>query len=157
MAGLTDLLASDPFWLWLVVGAVVLAVEVATGTGWLLWAAVAAGAVSILALTTKTGFPVELAVFAGLTIVLALAARRFLPRSFTEHGPDINDNIGRVVGRKGLAVSAFTAGAGRVAIDGKEWAAELEGEGDLAPGDSVEVVAVDGSKLRVKELYPAKF
>ena len=58
MDGLTQLLASDPFWLWLVVGAVVLAVEVATGTGWLLWAAVAAGAVIILSLTTSVGFPV---------------------------------------------------------------------------------------------------
>ena len=152
MSGLADLIASDPFWLWLVVGAVVLAVEVATGTGWLLWAAVAAGAVSILALTTRTSFSVELAVFAGLTIATALGARRFLPRSITSHVPDINDNVGRIVGRKGLAASAFTAGAGRVAIDGKEWAAELDGGKALATGAPVEVVSVEGSRLTVRAL-----
>jgi membrane protein implicated in regulation of membrane protease activity len=143
MNGFSDLIASDPFWLWLVVGAVVLAVEVATGTGWLLWAAVAAGAVSILALTTAASFAVELAAFAGLTIVLALGARKLLPGSLTEEGPDINDNIARIVGRKGLAASAFTAGAGRVAIDGKEWAAELDGAAALASGAPVEVVSVE--------------
>ncbi len=152
MDGLTQLLASDPFWLWLVVGAVVLAVEVATGTGWLLWAAVAAGAVSILALTTSVGFPVELVVFAGLTIASALGARRFLPRSLTTHAPDINDNVARIVGRRGLAAGPFTAGAGRVAIDGKEWAADLQGADALLSGGAVEVVSVEGSRLTVRAL-----
>lgn len=152
MSGITQTLASDPFWLWLVVGAAILAVEIMTGTGWLLWAAIAAGAVGLLALATHTTLPIELAVFAALTSIMALAARRFLPSSFTEHGPDINDNIGRVVGKRGQAASAFKAGAGRVSIDGKEWAAQLEGEGALASGSAVEVVAVEGSHLMVKAL-----
>ena len=43
------------------------------------------------------------------------------------------------------------AGDGRVMIDGKEWAAELDGGGALAAGADVEVIGLSGgSRLRVK-------
>jgi len=47
-------------------------------------------------------------------------------------------------------VGPFAGRAGRVFIDGKEWAAELsEGEG-LEAGSRVEVVGVAGAHLRVR-------
>jgi membrane protein implicated in regulation of membrane protease activity len=68
----------------------------------------------------------------------------------SDHGHDINDNVGRLVGHHGVAVGAFAGRAGRVFIDGKEWAAELaEGDG-LAAGSRVEVIGVAGAHLRVK-------
>jgi membrane protein implicated in regulation of membrane protease activity len=42
MHGLTLLYTTHPFWVWLAVAAIFLAVEVATGTGWLLWPAASA-------------------------------------------------------------------------------------------------------------------
>jgi membrane protein implicated in regulation of membrane protease activity len=48
-------------------------------------------------------------------------------------------------------VSAFQGGDGRVLIDGKEWAAELDGGETLAAGAEVEVTGLSGgSRLRVK-------
>jgi membrane protein implicated in regulation of membrane protease activity len=89
-------------------------------------------------------------VFAGLTIVSTLVARRFLPRVRVHDGSDINDNVGRLVGHHGSAVGAFAGRAGRVFIDGKEWAAELdEGEG-LEAGAAIKVTGVDGARLRVR-------
>jgi membrane protein implicated in regulation of membrane protease activity len=103
----------------------------------------------VVALLAPT-FPWAVLTFAVLTLVSTLAARRYLPRSLPATGEDINDNIGRLVGHNGSAVKAFHGRAGRVFIDGKEWAAELD-EGDaLEAGASVEVTGVHGARLKVR-------
>jgi membrane protein implicated in regulation of membrane protease activity len=150
MPDLADLYFSHPFWIWIGFAAALLALEVATGSGWLLWPSASAAVVSVLAGFVGLPLPGAVLVFAILTIVSSLLARRYLPRSLTTHAHDINDNIGRLVGHHGVTVAAFAGRAGRVFIDGKEWAAELdEGEG-LAAGSRVEVVGVRGAHLRVR-------
>lgn len=151
MANIADLLVTHPFWLWLVVAAIILAVEVATGSGWLLWPAGAAAFVGFSTLAFPLSLPLELLVFAILTIVTTLLARRYLPRSLiTDGSPDINDNVARLVGHRGRVAEAFANGHGRVDIDGKEWAAELDAGGDLASGAAVEVVGVTGARITVR-------
>ena len=64
---------------------------------------------------------------------------------------DINDPSRRLVGQEGEATDAFKAGLGRVFVDGKEWAAELEGGGELAAKTKVEVTQIlGGARLKVK-------
>ena len=47
--------------------------------------------------------------------------------------------------------AAFKAGLGRVFVDGKEWAAELDGGGDLAPKSKVHVLEIlGGARLKVR-------
>ncbi len=150
MPSLTLVYAAHPFWVWIAFAAGLLAMEVATGSGWLLWPAASAAAVAVLAGLAGVSLPVALLVFALLTIVSTLLARRYLPRSLAPDGHDINDNIARLMGHHGKAVAAFAGGSGRVFIDGKEWAADLaEGEG-LEAGARVEVVGVTGARLRVR-------
>jgi membrane protein implicated in regulation of membrane protease activity len=146
-----ELASPAPLWLWLVIAAGLLAVEVATGTGWLLWATGAAAVVGLASLALRMSFAVELIVFAVLTIAGALLAKRFFPRLGAAE-PDINDNVARIVGRRGDAASAFRGGAGRVRIDGKEWAAELQGRKTLTAGSPVEVTGVEGARLTVRAL-----
>lgn len=150
MDALFDLYAQHAFWAWLALGAGLLAVEILTGSGWLLWAAASA---AVVALVSLTGLPFagDLVVFAVLTMVSTLLARRYLPRSLAAGGDgDINDNVGRLLGRRAAAVGAFEGRSGRVSIDGKEWAAELA-EGDrLKAGAEVEVVGVEGARLKVR-------
>lgn len=149
MTWLSELYSTHPFWIWLAVGAVILAAEVASGTGWLLWPAACAAMVAVLTFILPNDPVVELAVFAVLTIASTVLARRYLPGNASGDGPDINDNYGRLVGQSGRAVSAFENGRGRVFIDGKEWAAVADGEGP-ALDQPVEVVAADGAILTVK-------
>lgn len=144
-----DLYAQHAFWVWLALAAAILAAEVATGSGWLLWPAASAAVVALVSLVSDSA-ALEIGVFAVLTIVSTLTARRFWPRR-PEMADDINDNVARLVGHQGRAASAFADGAGRVLIDGKEWAAELDGEGELAAGAEVEVTGLSGgSRLRVR-------
>ncbi|MET0275193.1 MAG: NfeD family protein [Phenylobacterium sp.] len=142
--------AAHPLWVWMGVAAALLAVEVATSSGWLLWPAAASAVVAVVVQVAELPFTAALLLFAVLTIASTLLARRYLPRSVEAEGGDINDNIGRLVGHHGKAVETFRGQAGRVFIDGKEWAAELEGEGALEAGAQVEVVGVHGARLRVR-------
>jgi hypothetical protein len=142
---------SHPFWVWLAVGAVLLAAEVMTGSGYLLWPAASAAVVALLGLFIRIGLAGDVLVFAGLTLLTTILAKRYLPSPFRPTGPDINDTTLRLVGHHGRAAGPFEGGQGRVFVDGKEWAAELEGEGALEPGAPISVIGVvGGAMLRVK-------
>ena len=150
MTWLADLYLAHPFWIWMALAGVLLAAEVATTTGWLLWPAACAVVVAALTLLLGGDFVIELAVFAVLTIVSTLLARRYLPRNLSGDGPDINDNVGRLVGHYGMAVSAFEHGRGRVFIDGKEWAAVADDDAAPLLDQRVKVLSADGGILKVK-------
>jgi len=150
MDQLETLYFTHPFWIWLAIGGVFLAGEVATGSGLLLWPAGCAALLAVLTFVLPEHPLVHLAVWAGLTAAATLTARRYLPRRLAEPaGPDINDNVGRLIGHRGTAVAAFVHGRGRVFIDGKEWAAEAADD-DIAADQTVKVTAAEGSVLRVK-------
>jgi hypothetical protein len=150
MADLVVFYGAHSFWVWTALAAALLAVEVVSGTGWLLWPATSAGVVAVLSALASVTTPAALAIFAVLTIVSTFLARRYLPRPLRPHGRDINDNIARLVGHEGRAVGAFEGQLGRVFIDGKEWAAELADGDRLAAGARVQVVGVHGARLTVR-------
>ena len=146
---IADLYANHPFWIWMAFGAVLLAIEAGTGSGWLLWAAASAGVVALITLTGLTQAPVDIAIFAALTLVTTLASRK-LTRTLQGEGADINDQTTRMIGKVGRAASPFVEGHGRAFIDGAEWFADLEDGGDLAQGARVVVTGVAGARLKVK-------
>ena len=151
MAALALFYLQHGFWVWVAAAAAILAVEIAFGSGWLLWPAASAAAVAVLSLFSHSA-TLELGVFAVLTIVTTLAARRFWPRR-TAPAPDINDNVGRLIGHHGRVTGAFANGAGRVVVDGKEWAAEID-DGSTPDLESlVEVVGLSGgTRLMVRRI-----
>jgi len=142
-------LPQHPFVLWIAVGAVLLAVEVGTGSGWLLWPAGSAAVTGLLALAMPIDPPMQAVIFAVLTIVTTLAGRHLFPRR--PLGADINDTSARLAGLAGITAGEFQAGRGRVFVDGKEWAAELEGAASLASGMKIVVTGVHGARLTVKQ------
>ncbi len=144
-----DWLPQHPFALWIAVGAMLLALEVGTGSGWLLWPAGSAAVTGVLALAVPLDPPVQAIIFAVLTIITTLAGRHFFPHSAP--GKDINDTATRLAGLEGVAATDFQASQGRVFVDGKEWAAELQGAASLATGMKIVVVGVHGARLTVKQ------
>ncbi|MBO9558209.1 MAG: NfeD family protein [Caulobacter sp.] len=150
MDGLMQFYVTHPFWVWLAIGAVFLAVELATGTGWLLWPAASALLVGLLTLVVQPGLPVELGLFAVLAIATTALARRFLRPVLEAGNPDLNDPSLRLVGRDGEALAGFENGKGRVFVDGKEWAAVAPDGDPPAAGQKVLVVGIDGAVLTVR-------
>jgi hypothetical protein len=106
---------------------------------------------ALLVLVLPDSLAVHLAVWAGLTIATTVSARRLFPRTVSGGtGPDINDNIARLVGHQGAVVEAFRNGEGRVFVDGKEWAAVAESDAAPRLDDKVMVVAAEGAVLKVR-------
>ena len=143
---------AHPFWVWLAIGAVFLAIEVVTGSGWMLWPAAAAALVGVVGLFIGLGVGGGIALFAVCTVILTYVGRRML-RKTAPGGADINDAYGRLIGHRGSASIPFEGGLGRVFIDGKEWSARLDGDGPLPAGAPIEVTAVlSGARLQVRAL-----
>ena len=150
MDAILDIYASQPFWIWLAVGVLLLAVEAALSTEWLLWPAVAAGVVAVLtALGVRMGLAVEVGLFAALTVLATALSRRLIQRVNPDDHPDINDRDLRLVGQRARVVQAFVEGRGRVFVSGAEWVALIDG--DAPPvGDSVVVDRLEGPSLKVR-------
>lgn len=147
---LTELHAAQPFWIWLALGVLLLAIESALSTEWLLWPAVSAGVVAVAtALGLPLGFAGEVVLFAVLTIASTLASRRLIRRVNPGDSPDINARDLRLIGQRARVVQAFVDGRGRVFVSGAEWAAEIDGPSPLA-GESVIVDRIDGPTLKVR-------
>jgi inner membrane protein len=148
MPGLLQVFVTHPFWAWLALGVALLVAEAMSGSGWLLWPAVAAGITAVVFMTgVLPGVAGQIGLFAGLTLVMTLAARPWVgmgrPKS------DLNDRTRRVLGQSGEARGDFKGGHGRVFVDGAEWPAELEGGGELPAGARVTVVKCEGARLTV--------
>jgi len=146
-----DLFVTNPLATWLIIAALLLCAELATGSGWLLWPSASAAAVGVLTLTGwSIGGPTLVIVFAVLTIVTTLLARRLVPEGPLRPGPDINDRGGDLVGKRGKVTEAFNGGVGRVLVDGADWIAEAD-DPTPAVGSTVEVVRVlGGAKIAVR-------
>ena len=144
-----QLFFSHPFWTWIALGAIFLIGELLTGSGWLLWPAGAAAAVGLLTFA-GVGWQWQVVAFVALAVIATYIGRRFMPPP-PKTDVDINDPTPRLVGQHGESVGAFAGGIGRVFVDGKEWSAELDGGGELAPKAKVEVVAIlGGARLKVR-------
>jgi len=143
---------THPMWAWMALGAVLLALEVGSASGYLLWPAASAAAVGLLTLVTPIGELAQMVTFSALTIITTFIGRRYLRPAGATPGPDINDKVQRLLGREGYVAHAFEHGRGRVFVDGSEWGADLEpAHADLAKGARIEVVAVlGGGRLKVK-------
>lgn len=149
MDAVVALYQSQPFWIWLSFGALILAIEAATGTEWLLWPAVSAATVAIITLVAPDlGLAVEIGIFAVLTLATSLASQQLIKR-VNPGDADINSVNSRLVGARAEVVQPFVDGRGRVFVSGAEWAADIDG--DAPPvGASVTVAGIDGPRLKVR-------
>lgn len=181
MQTLQDLYAQNPFWLWLAVGAVFVGLDIAIGSGKLIWGGVAAAALAFVNLAgVRLGSMVELAMFALVLvggIVLTSMPWKAKPSAATPHDDGVvrrtakrkaakatrdetpepptadEGRTGRLIGRIGRTTSEFANGVGRVWIDGTEWGAELDGEEALPADTPVRIMGVTGGvRLHVRNL-----
>lgn len=176
MQTLYELYVQNPFWVWLAVGAVFVGLDVAIGSGKLIWGGVAAAAVAFMNLSgLRLGSKLELAVFAVVAVggaVISFMPWKPRPSAATPHdnvrGPSARKpgraeptdvptaderRTARLIGRIGRTTSDFANGVGRVWIDGAEWGADLDGEETIPSDTPVRVISVNGGvRLQVRNL-----
>jgi inner membrane protein len=149
MDGLITLLAGIEPHHWLILGLILLIAEMATGTTYLLWPAVAAFITGALAYLGFTDWAAEMAVFAVLVVVLTMYGRPLVQRLRQAMPSTLNERGEAMIGARGV-VTAFAAGVGSVKLGDTIWRA-VSNEA-LSPGENVEVSGVDGVTLTVKRI-----
>jgi membrane protein implicated in regulation of membrane protease activity len=133
---------------WLVFGLILLIAEMASGTTYLLWPAVAAFLTALVALTGATNWLADMAIFAVLVIALTAFGRPLVQRWREEGGAvGLNERSQALIGTRGV-ITVFANGAGSVKVADTVWRAVSDEA--LTPGQTVIVASVDGSTLKVK-------
>lgn len=135
---------------WFILGLILLIAEMASGTTYLLWPAVAAFVTALVAWLAPTSWIAEIGLFAVLILVLTYFGHPLVQR-FRQEGAanGLNERSASLIGTRGV-VANFANGAGSVKVKDTVWRA-LSDE-TLEAGQEVEVTSVDGSTLRVKRI-----
>jgi len=140
-----------PWWMWVVLGMVLLLGEVLTPGGFfIIFFGAAALVVGLLkALGLEMALSYEVMIFAILSIVGLIFFRKPLQQKFRQLTPDMF--AGELKGESGTAVEEIAAGAtGKVELRGTAWNAVNAGESALPKGGACLVERVDGLTLTVK-------
>jgi len=133
---------------WLALGLVLLIAEMASGTTYLLWPAVAAFVTALVSFTGLTNWAGDATLFAVLVIALT-ALGRPLVRNWRNLSAarGLNERAAALVGARGV-VTVFANGAGSVQIHDTIWRAVSDEA--LSAGQAVVVESADGATLKVK-------
>lgn len=147
----------EPVWIWGILGLVLLAIEMLTGTLYVLWFAVAAIFLSALTYgVPNLSLPWQLLLFSALSLsAVAVLRLRDRKKPTLRIGQSAGDEIGKT-GIITQAVTPFKNGEITFAqgiLGSRTW--EAIADEDIAQGASAFIVAVEGNRLRVS-VHPPK-
>jgi len=144
----------DALWGWGILGLVLLAFEMATGTFYVLWFGIAALTVAIaLSVIPSIGIAVQLLLFS----VLSLGSLAIWKRFYQKTGTDlkVGQSQGDEIGRVGTVIEAVSAKKnGRIqfaqgVMGSREWTA-IANE-DIEVGTDAVIVSIEGNSLRIRK------
>jgi membrane protein implicated in regulation of membrane protease activity len=133
---------------WLVLGLVLLIAEMASGTTYLLWPAVAAFLTALISLAGVTNWIADVAIFAVLVIALTAFGRPIVQRWREQNNAEgLNERSKTLIGTRAV-ITVFANGAGSAKIADTVW--RVISDEALQPGQIVVIDSVDGATLKVK-------
>ena len=135
-------------WIWLIIAAVLAAVEMFLPGAFMIWLAGAALVTAILTAILSPGWETQFALFAGLSIVAIIAGRAWLRRHpIATQDSGLNRRGDRLIGEVVPVCEPIIDGRGKVMIGDSPWLAE---GADAAEGARVRITGVSGSTVRVE-------
>jgi len=137
---------------WWLLALVLIGAEMILPGYFMLWIGIAAGIMGAIVLLVPTLSAIAQAlVFALLAILTCTIYWRFI-RPLAEHRNDqplLNRRGAKLVGQRFVIVESIVNGRGKVKVGDGSWLAEGP---DLPTGSEVEVVAVNGTTLKVRAI-----
>jgi membrane protein implicated in regulation of membrane protease activity len=139
-------------WHWLALGALLLALEVASTTTYLLWPGIAALVVGALQfLVPELRGASSLLIFAVLAVASTILWQRSpLGRRAPTSHTNLNARMVTYLGRQGAAAADFVGGEGAILLDDTRWAAAVIDDSAPRGGDMLQVTGADGTILKVR-------
>lgn len=145
----------EPMWIWGAIGITFLAVEMATGTFYVLWFGVAALCVAVvMGLLPDLSLAIQFAMFAFLSLGSLAIWRRYYKKTSVDSR--VGQSQGEEIGRVGVIVEPCGATQnGKISfvqglMGSREWAAVSDET--IEVGSKATVVAVEGNALRVSKV-----
>ena len=133
---------------WMVIFLVLMFVELITVNLVTIWFALGALASFILTYFTDN-FMIQLIVFIVVSVISLILTRKIVEK--LKGGKTEATNLDRVIGKIGIVTEEITKlEPGEVKVDGKKWSAMSSK--DISVGSKVEILSIDGVKLKVKEV-----
>lgn len=147
-----DALLVHPHIFWLSLGGLLLAAEMLGGNGYLLWSGVAAIVTGLLVWLLPFGWEWQGGVFAVLTLLAAWLWWRWLSNRVRQQpraDSQLNQRGQQLVGKIFTLDTALINGRGHMRVGDSSW--PVLAEDDLPAGTRVEVFAVEGITLKVRQ------
>lgn len=140
----------SPVWIWAIIGVLLIIAELTTLTFILVFLGIGAVATAI---TTAVGLTPDinsqLALFAVISILTMLFFRKVAKRSFL----GISDMMPEYAGQKIKVIKSIPAGKeGQVEYRGSPWTAYSDFSETISEGATVEIIAIDGVRVKVKPI-----
>jgi len=140
---------------WGLLGIALVGLELITGTTYILWPAVAALAVALLAFVLPLSWEMQFILFFLISAVLLVVGHLYLrPAMKSGEASDLNDPTRTLQGRRVVAFTDFDNGDGRVTVGDTQWKASTDAD-DPKAGDKLVVTAVAGATLIVEPAVKA--
>lgn len=138
----------ETYWIWLVIGLALALLELLVPGVYLIWLAMAALAIALLAFVSAPPLALQVIAWVSLSLIFAFSARRWLrDRPIVSSDPLLNNRAGRLVGETALVTQAIDSGTGRVKVGDSEWTARGE---DAEAGARVRIIGARGTELLVE-------
>lgn len=137
-----------PHWFWLTLAAILGAAEMLAPGFFLIWLAMAAAGVGMLAWLLPISIPLQVGMFAIASILAVYAGKKFLKDNpIQSQDPMLNDRGARLTGEVVTVVEAIADGSGRVKVGDTVWNARGI---DAQVGARVRVTGANGAVLNVE-------
>ncbi|KWV93897.1 MULTISPECIES: NfeD family protein [unclassified Erythrobacter] len=138
----------DTYWIWLIVGLSLAMLEMVVPGVYLIWLAMAALAIAVLAFVSAPPLALQIIAWVSLSMIFAFSAKRWLrDRPIISSDPLLNNRAGRLVGETALVTQAIADGEGRVKVGDSEWIAR---GADADAGTRVRITGSRGAELLVE-------
>ncbi len=135
-------------WIWLILAAVLLVLELTAPGIFLMWFGMAAAATGLIVFRYDITWQWQLIWFCGLSLVTVLLVNRYLHKHPLEsEQPLLNERAAQLIGRSFGLADPIVNGRGSVSAGDTIWL--IKGP-ELAAGTRVKVVGVDGTVLKVE-------
>ena len=138
-------------YLWWILALLLIAGEVMMPGYFLLWIGIAAAAMGVLLwLMPGMGLLLQAVLFAVLALAACVAYARWLRPRIERRAPGgerLNRRAEQMIGQRYELIEAIVNGRGKVRVGDGQW---LVSGPELPQGCTVEVVAVDGTTLKVR-------
>ena len=138
---------------WLIFAGVCFILEIATEGFLLCWLGVGGLCAMGLSFVMPDALIAQVILMAIVSIILIACTRKLTKKVYSKDEKPMN--VYTILGKKAIVSQAIDniKGQGQIKIDGDIWSARNEeGDEQIAEGDTVEVVRIDGVKAMVKKV-----